>query len=286
MVESALYVVSTPIGNLDDMTPRAVQVLSDVDLIAAEDTRHSGRLLQHFSISTRTMALHDHNERQVCGRLVERLQSGESIALISDAGTPLVNDPGYHLVHAAHQNKIKVVPVVGACAAIAALSVSGLASDRFAYEGFLPAKAGTRVHRLESLKDEARTLIFYEAPHRIIASLESLVLVLGHERIATLARELTKRFETVKQAPLGELLEWVRTDPNQQKGEIVLVVQGAPSRDSDEGIDSETQRILTLLLEELPTRQAAALAAKITGLKKNTLYKEALQIVDKGELKR
>ncbi len=282
MVESALYVVSTPIGNLDDMTPRAVQVLSDVDLIAAEDTRHSGRLLQNFSITTRTTALHDHNERQVCDRLIERLQSGESIALISDAGTPLVNDPGYHLVHAAHKNKIKVVPIVGACAAIAALSVSGLASDRFVYEGFLPAKAGTRVHRLEALKDETRTLIFYEAPHRIVASLESLVLVMGYERAATFARELTKRFETVKQAPLGELLEWVRTDPNQQKGEIVVVVQGAPSRDFDEGIDSEVQRILMLLLGELPTKQAVTLAVKITGLKKNTLYKEALQIVDKG----
>ncbi len=281
MVESALYVVSTPIGNLDDITPRALQVLSGVDLIAAEDTRHSGRLLQNFSVATRTMALHDHNERQVCDRLIERLQSGESIALISDAGTPLVNDPGYHLVYAAHQNRIKVIPVVGACAAIAALSVSGLASDRFAYEGFLPAKSGARVHRLETLKDEIRTLIFYEAPHRIIASLESLVLVMGHEREATLARELTKRFETVRQAPLGELLEWVRSDPNQQKGEIVLVVQGAPDRGSEEGIDSEVLRILTLLLDDLPTKQAAALAAKITGLKKNILYKEALQIVDK-----
>ncbi len=281
MVESALYVVSTPIGNLDDITPRALQVLSGVDLIAAEDTRHSGRLLQHFSVATRTMALHDHNERQVCDRLIERLQNGESIALISDAGTPLVNDPGYHLVYAAHQNRIKVIPVVGACAAIAALSVSGLASDRFAYEGFLPAKAGARVHRLETLKDETRTLIFYEAPHRIIASLESLVLVMGYERTATLARELTKRFESVRQAPLGELLEWVRSDPNQQKGEIVLVVQGAPDRGSEEGIDSEVRRILTLLLDDLPTKQAAALAAKITGLKKNNLYKEALQIVDK-----
>ncbi len=277
MGEGSLYVVATPIGNLGDMTPRALEVLSQVDLIAAEDTRHSRRLLQHFSISTRMVALHDHNERQACHGLIERLQGGESIALISDAGTPLVNDPGYHLVAAAHKNGVKVIPIVGACAAIGALSVSGLASDRFAYEGFLPAKAAARRLRLESLKDEPRTLIFYESPHRIVALLSDMVEVFGDGRIVTFARELTKCFETVRQAPLGELLAWVCGDTNQQKGEIVVVVQGAPSCVTA-GIGDNERRILTMLLEELPLKKAVALAAKITGSRKNLLYKEALYI--------
>ncbi len=272
-----LYVVATPIGNLGDMTPRAVEILQAVDLIAAEDTRHSGRLLTHFSIGTPAIALHEHNERTQAPRLVERIATGESLALISDAGTPLVSDPGFHLVRLAREQGIRVVPVPGASAVMAGLSVSGLPTDRFIFEGFLPAKSGPRRKRLQALVAETRTLIFYEAPHRVRSTLEDMVAVVGEGRRAVLARELTKTFETVKDAPLGELAAWVRDDADQQKGEIVLLLAGAPGGE-DGGDDSEARRILGVLLEELPLSQASALAARITGLKKKQLYQLGLSL--------
>ncbi len=272
-----LYVVATPIGNLGDMTPRAVEILQGVDLIAAEDTRHSGRLLTHFGIGTPTIALHEHNERTQAPRLVERLAAGESLALISDAGTPLVSDPGFHLVRLAREQGIRAVPVPGASAVMAGLSVSGLPTDRFVFEGFLPARRGPRRKRLQALAAETRTLIFYEAPHRVRATLEDMAAVIGEERRAVLARELTKTYETVKDAPLGELAAWVRNDADQQKGEIVLLLAGAPGDEGGDD-DSEARRILGVLLEELPLSQASVLAARITGLKKKQLYRLGLAL--------
>ena len=272
-----LYVVATPIGNLGDMTPRAVEILQGVDLIAAEDTRHSGRLLTHFGIATPTIALHEHNERTQAPRLLARVMAGESLALISDAGTPLVSDPGFHLVRLAREQGIRVVPVPGASALMAGLSVSGLPTDRFVFEGFLPTKSGPRCKRLQALMAETRTLIFYEAPHRVRATLEDMAAVIGEGRRAVLARELTKTFETVKDAPLGELADWVRNDADQQKGEIVLLLAGAQSG-GDGADDSEARRILSVLLEELPLSQASVLAARITGLKKKQLYQLGLSL--------
>lgn len=271
-----LYVVATPIGNLGDMVPRAVETLQTVAVIAAEDTRHSARLLAHFDIKTPCVAYHDHSGELRTAQLITRLQAGESIALISDAGTPLVSDPGYRLVRSARQAGIPVVPVPGACAMIAALSAAGLPSDRFAFEGFLPAKQVARCTQLRSLADDPRTLIFYEAPHRILETLQDMVEVFGPEREGVMARELTKTFETIKGDKVAELAAWVAADSNQQRGEIVLLVQGAPKADS-EAMSPEHQRVMKVLLEELPVKQAASLGAKLTGLKKNFLYDWALQ---------
>ena len=271
-----LYVVATPIGNLQDLTPRALEVLRSVSLIAAEDTRHSARLLQHFGITTPATACHDHNERGKSQRLVERLLQGEDLALISDAGTPLISDPGYHLVRQARGAGIRVSPVPGACALIAALSAAGLPSDRFSFEGFLPAKAHGRRQRIEALAAERRTWMLYEAPHRLLECLEDLLDLLGGERQVVLARELTKTFETIRGAPLAELVEWVRADADQQRGECVLVIEGAPQLDEEDALDPAAERVLDILLEELPVKQASALAARITGLKKNRLYQVAL----------
>lgn len=271
-----LYVVATPIGNLDDWSPRAVATLKAVRLIAAEDTRHSGRLLQHFDIATPLVAVHDHNEGARAEGLVARLAAGEDMALISDAGTPLVSDPGYRLVAAVQAAGLRVVPVPGACAAIAALSAAGLPSDRFIFEGFLPARAAARRERLRALADEPRTLIFYEAPHRIAECLEDMVAELGPERRVALAREITKAFETIRQLPLGEMRDWVASDANQQRGEIVLVLEGAPDVAAADVDWREADRLLGILMAELPPRQAAALVAQITGLKKNALYERAL----------
>ncbi|MEK1943419.1 MAG: 16S rRNA (cytidine(1402)-2'-O)-methyltransferase, partial [Pseudomonas sp.] len=221
-----LYVVATPIGNLDDISARALKVLRDVALIAAEDTRHSMRLMQHFGIPTPLAACHEHNERDEGSRFLARLQAGDDVALISDAGTPLISDPGYHLVRQVRAAGIKVVPVPGPCALIAALSAAGLPSDRFIFEGFLPAKAVGRRARLEAVKEEPRTLIFYEAPHRILECLEDMEVVFGGERVALLARELTKTFETLNGQPLAELRAWVAADSNQQRGECVVLVAG------------------------------------------------------------
>lgn len=272
-----LYVVATPIGNLEDWSPRAVAVLRAVSVIAAEDTRHSSRLMQHFNIGTPLVAVHDHNEGARADGLVARLQAGEDIALISDAGTPLVSDPGYRLVAAVQAAGVRVVPVPGACAAIAALSAAGLPSDRFIFEGFLPAKTQGRRERLQQLASESRTLIFYEAPHRIAECLADMVAVLGGERRVALAREITKTFETIRRLPLADMLAWVQGDPNQQRGEIVLVLEGVIEQ---AGVKEwqEADRVLGLLMAELPLKQAAALAADITGLKKNALYERALQL--------
>lgn len=272
-----LYVVATPIGNLEDWSPRAVATLQAVAVIAAEDTRHSGRLLQHFNIQTPLLALHEHNEAARVGGFVQRLQAGEDVALISDAGTPLISDPGYRLVAAAQAVGIQVAPIPGACAAIAALSAAGLPSDRFVFEGFLPAKAQARRERLQALSGDTRTLIFYEAPHRIVDCLADMAEVLGGERRIVLAREISKAFETIRQLPLAEMQAWVASDPNQQRGELVLVVAGAEAAASDEDW-READRVLGILLRDLPVKQAATLAADITGLKKNALYERALQL--------
>jgi len=272
-----LYVVATPIGNLDDIGARALRVLREVALIAAEDTRHSQRLLQHFGIQTPLAACHEHNERDESGRFLARLQAGEDVALISDAGTPLVSDPGFHLVRQARAAGIRVVPVPGPCALIAALSAAGLPSDRFIFEGFLPARAAGRRARLELLKEESRTLVFYEAPHRILECLEDMQAVFGGGRQAVLARELTKTFETLKGAPLAELCAWVAADSNQQRGECVVLVAGWQAPEGEEALSAEALRVLDLLLAELPLKRATALAAEITGVRKNLLYQVALE---------
>ncbi|MBH3435051.1 16S rRNA (cytidine(1402)-2'-O)-methyltransferase [Pseudomonas citronellolis] len=270
-----LYVVATPIGNLDDISARALRTLREVALIAAEDTRHSIRLLQHFGIETPLAACHEHNEREQGGRFITRLLAGDDVALVSDAGTPLISDPGYHLVRQARAAGIRVVPVPGACALIAGLSAAGLPSDRFVFEGFLPARTAGRKARLEALREEPRTLIFYEAPHRILECIQDMVEVFGEARQAVLARELTKTFETLKGLPLGELRDWVAADANQQRGECVLLLAGWEAPE-EEGIDAESLRVLDLLLAELPVKRAAALAAEITGVRKNLLYQAAL----------
>ncbi len=270
---ATLYIVATPIGNLADMVPRAVDILQSVALIAAEDTRHSRRLLDHFNIRTRCVAYHDHSTEHELAALLDHLQQGQSVALISDAGTPLVSDPGYRLVDAALRAGLRVVPIPGASAVIAALSAAGLPTDRFIFEGFLPAKTAARRQRLEELVGETRTLVFYEAPHRLQEMLDDMAAVCGGERIAVLARELTKLHETIHRAPLAALRDWVVADANQQRGECVVLLRGA---DPGDDLAAEQARVLRILLEELPLKQAAALAAKVTGGKKNALYELAL----------
>jgi len=272
---ATLYVVATPIGNLADMVPRAVEILQSVDLIAAEDTRHSVRLMQYFNIDTPMVAYHDHSGSVAVERLLDKLRSGESIALISDAGTPLISDPGYRIVDAALSAGIKTVPVPGACAAIAALSVAGLPSDRFSFEGFLPAKQQGRRKHLEALKEQACTTIFYEAPHRLLDCLRDMAEVFGDEREVVLAREITKTYETIRRAPVADLADWVAADSNQQRGECVLLVRGAVAA-KEEQLPAEARHVMDVLLEELSVKQSAALAAKITGLKKKPLYQYGL----------
>ena len=269
-----LWIVATPIGNLDDLSPRAREVLRAVALVAAEDTRHSAPLLAHAGSHARTLALHEHNEREQAERVVERLLAGDDVALVSDAGTPLISDPGFRLVRAAREAGCEVSPVPGPCAAIAALSVAGIASDRFVFEGFLPAKAAARRERLQALASEARTLILYESSHRIVEALADLVAVFGPMRAATLARELTKLFETVIAAPLADLHARVLADPNQQRGEFVLVIAGAEGDAADATL-AEGRRVFALLREELPSARAAKLAAAITGAPRKALYETA-----------
>jgi 16S rRNA (cytidine1402-2'-O)-methyltransferase len=252
------------------MVPRAVSILKAVNVIAAEDTRHSKPLLAHFSVETPMLSYPDHNETAQAGELIARLQRGENVALISDAGTPLISDPGYRLVNAAMEADIKVSPVPGACAMVAALSVAGLPSDRFVFEGFLPAKSSQRVIRLKALSTEVRTVVCYESPHRITDTLADMQQVLGDERVVVLAREITKTFETVKSAPLAELTQWLAADSNQRKGEMVLLISGYYPMQLE--LDAESKRVLTLLAKEMPPNQAASLAAKITGVKKKQLY--------------
>ena len=266
-----LWVVATPIGNLEDFSPRAQAVLREADLIAAEDTRHSAALLQHYGIGTRRIALHEHNERALAEELVRRLREGACIALISDAGTPLVSDPGFRLVRAAREAGIAVSPVPGACAAIAALSVAGLPSDRFVFEGFLPPKSAARRARLHALLGETRTLVFYESSHRVAEALADFGAVLGSGRRAVVARELTKLFETVLDGTLGELAGRVAADPDQQRGEFVLLVAGAG--DEAEALRlAEGRRVFELLRKELPPGRAAKLAAEISGAPRKRLY--------------
>lgn len=270
-----LYVVATPIGNLDDLSARARQVLANVQLIAAEDTRHSGKLLQIIGCQTPMLSLHEHNERQRAVELLQRLQQGMDIALISDAGTPLISDPGYHLVNELTQQGIRVVPIPGACAAIAALSVAGLPTDRFVFEGFLAAKPNKRRERLRELLREERTLVFYEAPHRCRETLEDMAAVLGPSRRIAVCRELTKLHESSYYGDLASLSVRAAQDPDMQRGELVLVVEGvAPAA---QGLAVDAEKLLMALLEELPASQAAKIAARLSGGKRAELYEIALQ---------
>ncbi|HEY4582424.1 MAG TPA: 16S rRNA (cytidine(1402)-2'-O)-methyltransferase [Lysobacter sp.] len=264
-----LHVVATPIGNLGDLGARALEILGSVDAICAEDTRHTRQLLAHFGIEKALVALHQHNEDAQASQLVTRLREGQSLALVSDAGTPLVSDPGFRLVRAVREAGLRVSPVPGACAAIAALSVAGIPSDRFAFEGFLPAKAAARRERLAGLVGEPRTLIFYEASHRIEETLADFVAVFG-ERRAVLARELTKLFETVLDGDLASLQAQVSADPNQRKGEFVLVVEGAPE-DADATL-AEGRRVYAALCAHMKPSQAAKVAAELTGAPRKALY--------------
>ena len=288
---ACLYIVATPIGNLSDMTPHAIDVLKQVAIIACEDTRTSGKLLSHFGIHTKDnsseanapkahnklWAYHEHNSAIQTPKIIEMIQQGHSVALISDAGTPLVSDPGYQLVQAAHAAGVRVSPVVGASAAIGALSVAGLPSDRFSFIGFLPAKTHGRQKQLTALTTRTETLIFYEAPHRILASVADTAAIFGADREVAFCRELTKTFETVHKSTLGNLIEFVKADDNQQRGEIVLVVAGDHTAQDADDI-SVHDALLQRLLEDLSVKKAADLAADITGLKKNALYQRLLEL--------
>lgn len=275
-----LYVVATPIGNLTDISQRAQDILSQVTWIAAEDTRHSLGLLQHLGISTHLVSYHDHNERDRAEELIEKIREGENGALISDAGTPLISDPGYHLVQKAHEAGITVIPVPGACAAIAALSASGLPSARFLFEGFLPTKSARR-KRLEALKEFPSTVIFYEAPHRVLELLEECCEILGGDRLACIAKEITKKYETIFTSHLSTILERVQKGEIPLKGEFVVMI--APDDAKVESLEeiAEDMRVLQILLAELPVKQAVKLAVQLTGHSKNALYELALQIQGK-----
>ena len=276
-VESgALYVVATPIGNLEDISARALRVLREVDCIAAEDTRHTGRLLRHFDIDKPLFSLHEHNERGRLEQIVARLRKGQSVALVSDAGTPLISDPGFPLVRELRRQGLPVIPIPGPSSLLAALSVAGLPTDRFVFEGFLPAKTAARRERLRALAREERTLVFFEASHRIAETLADLAAEFGGERPAVIARELTKRFEEIQGAPIGDLVMWLEVDVNRQRGEFVLVVQGAAV--ASEVDTPENRRLLAALLSELPVSRAVVVAAKLTGLRKKPLYDLALTL--------
>ena len=276
-----LYIVATPIGNLQDITQRALDTFAQVDLIAAEDTRHSGLLLSHYGIKKPFFALHDHNEQEKAHILVEKLKQGSNIALISDAGTPLISDPGFHLVRQCREAGIRVVPLPGACAAITALCASGIASDRFCFEGFLPAKSKARKDKLENIAEEDRTLIFYESTHRILDTLEDMQSVLGEERYIVLAREITKTWETITGNTIKNLREWLLEDPSRTKGEMVLIVEGKPKSDNNDEISPQAVKALELVAEELPLKKAAAIVAELYGYKKNALYQFGLAHLEK-----
>lgn len=276
-----LYIVATPIGNLQDITQRALETFAQVDLIAAEDTRHSGLLLSHYGIKKPFFALHDHNEQEKAHILVEKLKQGSNIALISDAGTPLISDPGFHLVRQCREAGIRVVPLPGACAAITALCASGIASDRFCFEGFLPAKSKACKDKLENIAEEDRTLIFYESTHRILDTLEDMQAVLGEERYIVLAREMTKTWETITGNTIKNLREWLLEDPNRTKGEMVLIVEGKPKSDNNDEISPQAVKALELIAEELPLKKAAAIVAELYGYRKNALYQFGLVHLEK-----
>jgi 16S rRNA (cytidine1402-2'-O)-methyltransferase len=272
-----LYVVATPIGNLQDFSPRAQAILRQVNLIVAEDTRHSRHLLNHFGIATPLQSLHEHNERQQSFRLLQRLQTGESIALISDAGTPLIHDPGHYLLQLAHAERITITAIPGPSALIAALSVAGFPADHFVFEGFLPPKTSARQQRLQILAQETRTLVFYEAPHRLLDCLQDMLSSFGPTREAVLVKELTKVFETIYRDTLTGIITWLQIDEQRQKGEFVLILQGAqPERDNS--LTPEVKRIFHLLRQDLPLKQAAKLTSEITGISKNILYDFGLSL--------
>ncbi|GAB4223694.1 MAG: 16S rRNA (cytidine(1402)-2'-O)-methyltransferase [Gammaproteobacteria bacterium] len=278
MMSGILYVVATPIGNLADISMRASDTLKQVDMIAVEDTRHSQRLLQHLGIHKPLLALHEHNETSATEQLLNTLQAGKNVALISDAGTPLINDPGYQLVTQCHIQNIPVRPIPGPCALITALCAAGLPTDKFIFEGFLPAKTHAKQQRLNTLKHETRTMIFYEAPHRLLATLDSMLTYWEPQRMIVLARELTKTFETIHSDTLENLHQFVAQDAHQQKGECVLLVHGFTGT-----IEPETEhavQVLKTLLNELPLKQATRLAAQLTNINKNQLYQWALALKD------
>ncbi len=272
-----VYIVATPIGHLGDITFRAVEILKSVDKIAAEDPRRSLRLLKHLAIEKPLSALHEHNERDKALKLLAEVQNGMNLALISDAGTPLISDPGYHLVRLAHEKKIRVVPIPGACSLIAALSVSGLATDRFVFEGFLSTKTVARHKQLEKFIRETRTLIFFEAPHRILETLQDMRLIFGDIREAVIARELTKTFETVQCGTFLQLLAWTQSDVSQQRGEFVILVAGVKETLNDQ-LTPEARHLLEVLLTELSVKQASNLAAKVTAINKRLLYEYAITL--------
>lgn len=272
-MNGTLYIVATPIGNLGDMSPRAVEILKSVDLIAAEDTRHSRPLLQHFAINTPMYAYHEHNEIEQTVKLIERLNNGESIAIISDAGTPLINDPGYRLVAAAHEHNITVSPVPGSSAVITALSVAGLPTDRFVYEGYLVAKSGSRKKQLEQLQQESRTIVFYETPHRIKEALDHIAEVFGNDRQMTIARELTKQFEQIVHGDVESIRQLLADGIIKPKGEFVIVIDGIKDITVEE---AEVIRIYKILSGKLSSKDAVVLTAEITGMKKNAVYELSL----------
>ena len=272
---SALYVLATPIGNACDITLRALHVLAIADAVACEDTRNTNQLLQRYGLSKQLMATHEHNEREAAVKIVERLRQGERIALVSDAGTPAVSDPGARVVDAVRAAGLQVVPLPGASAAVAALSASGLDDQRFHFVGFLPSKARQRETALQELASMQAALVFYEAPHRIVDTVQAMLQVFGPQRQIVLARELTKLFESIHRCPLGDAPAWLEEDANRQRGEFVVLIQGAPPSDGDQ---ADAERILRILLKELPVKQAAALTAQITGQKKNALYERALEL--------
>jgi len=278
--QGVLYVIATPIGNLADISARAREVLGLADLVASEDTRRTGRLLQALGLSRPMLSLHEHNERARTPGLLERLQAGEVVALVSDAGTPLVSDPGFLLVRAAIDAGIKVSAVPGPCAAIAALSVAGLPTDRFVFEGFLPARTGARRRRLELLARETRTLVFYESPQRLVASLGDLAAACGDQRRACVARELTKLHESLYHGSLDQLLARARVDADMQRGELVLVVEGAPTESTADA--QEADRVLGVLVKSLPPSQAAGIASALTGLSRQACYARALELTGRG----
>ncbi len=284
MSQPTLYVVATPIGNLADITLRALEVLKSVDAIAAEDTRHTSGLLSHFGISKKLIAVHQHNEQQSAEALVARLQTGENIALVTDAGTPAVSDPGAIVIAAVRAAGFKVVPIPGASAVVAALSASGIVENGFTFVGFMPASGSARKKVLNSVAKHAYTLAFYEAPHRIVESIVDMALIFGAERKIVIARELTKTFETIHQCSLGEAIKWLEADTNQQRGEFVLLVEPALVKET-EGLGDEEIRVLKILLADLPLKQAVKLATEITGAKKNMIYARALEIQSALELK-
>ena len=274
-MSGTLFIVATPIGNLEDLTPRARKTLAEVDLIAAEDTRHTGRLLSHLGIKTRQIALHDHNEEQAAAKVIEHLAAGKSVALVSDAGTPLVSDPGYRLVQAAHQNRFVVSPIAGVCAVTAALSAAGLPTDKFCFEGFLPAKKTARRNALAELVNETRTLVFYESVHRIRETLQDLAEVLGENRPAFIGRELTKLHEQCVQESIGALAEQIDNGSIVSKGEFVVIVAGA---DEKEESSIDVDRLLLELLKFMPAKDAAAVTARATGNKRNAMYQRLLDL--------